>query len=210
MDALYGFSHYWIRVCYNLFFQGEVSGTQFLPASGPFIIASNHASHLDPPFVGCQTFHQLTFVARKSLWNSPPARWWLDGVGTIPLDRDAGSDLGAMRRIIGALQSGKIIILFPEGTRSPDGNLQPAKPGVGMIACRTGVPVVPARIFGSFQALGKGRRLRLNCPVSVAFGPSLSPAEYDQPDRGKERYQIASERIIKAIERLTKPERPVN
>ena len=98
------------------------------------------------------------------------------------------------------------MILFPEGTRSPDGHLQPPKPGVGFIVCKTQVPVVPARIFGSFEAFGKGAKLpKLGTPLSVVFGRPISPAQYDDPRAGKERYQIASERIMAEIARLEKP-----
>lgn len=111
----------------------------------------------------------------------------------------------AIKRVLQALKQEKPVILFPEGTRSPDGGLQAPKPGVGLIACRTGVPVVPARIFGSFTAFGKEGRLRLGTPVSVVFGKPLQPAAYDHPADGKERYQRASERIMAAIAGLEEP-----
>jgi 1-acyl-sn-glycerol-3-phosphate acyltransferase len=76
---------------------------------------------------------------------------------------------------------------------------------VGLIACRTSVPVVPARIFGSFEALGKGGSLRLNTPVSVVYGRPLLPQEYDDPAAGKARYQIAADRIMAAIAQLEMP-----
>ncbi|HEU5079688.1 MAG TPA: lysophospholipid acyltransferase family protein [Opitutaceae bacterium] len=205
MEPLYGICHYALRQVYAMFFRGEVRGTEYLPKRGAFLIASNHASHLDPPFVGCQVGKQMAFFARKTLWKPGLASWWLDGVGTIPVDRDGGSDVTAIKRVLQALKQEKPVILFPEGTRSPDGNLQTPKPGVGLIACRTGVPVVPARIFGSDIAFGKEGKLRLGTPVSVVFGKPLQPEEYDHPADGKERYQRASERIFKAIAALQKP-----
>jgi len=107
--------------------------------------------------------------------------------------------------VLNALKKEKAIILFPEGTRSPDGKLQAAKPGVGLLACRTGVPVVPARVFGSFQAFGRDGKLRLGTPVSVVFGQPLQPADYDDPSAGKERYLRASQRIMAAITQLEQP-----
>jgi 1-acyl-sn-glycerol-3-phosphate acyltransferase len=97
------------------------------------------------------------------------------------------------------------VIVFPEGTRSPTGRLQPPRPGVGLLACRSQVPVVPARIFGSFEALGKNGRLRPGTPISVVYGPALLPGDYDRPDDGKERYPRAAERIMAAIARLEFP-----
>ena len=93
-----------------------------------------------------------------------------------------------------------------EGTRSPDGSLQAPKAGVGLICCRAQVPVVPVRIFGSFEAYGKGRGLRLGTPVSIVFGRPVPPSVYDEPGAGKERYQIASNRIMERIAALQKPE----
>lgn len=205
MDTLYGVCHYIIGQIHQTFFRGEVKGLENLPLQGGFIIASNHASHLDPPVVGGVIQRQVCFFARKTLWKPGFASWWLNNVGTIPVDRDGGTDVTAIKRVLQALKNEKVIILFPEGTRSPDGNLQTAKPGVGLLACRTGVPVVPARVFGSFKAFGKDGRLRLGIPVSVVFGEPLSPTDYDDPSAGKERYLRASQRIMEAIARLKEP-----
>ncbi len=206
MSPIYGVCHYGIAVTFDMFFRGEVAGLEHLPKSGAFLIAGNHASHLDPPMIGSQVPRQMCFFARKTLWQGPASSWWLDAVGTIPVDRDGGQDVGALKRVLRALADGKVMILFPEGTRSPDGHLQPPKPGVGFIVCKTQVPVVPARIFGSFEAFGKGAKLpKLGTPLSVVFGRPISPAQYDDPRAGKERYQIASERIMAEIARLEKP-----
>lgn len=205
MAPLYGLFHYLIVTVYDAVFRGEVAGLEHIPRHGPFIVASNHASHLDPPIVGSQVPRQMAFFARKTLWKPGLAQWWLDGVGTIPVDRDGASDVGALKRVFQTLNNGKILILFPEGTRSPDGELQAAKPGVGMIACRTGMPVVPARIFNSHVAFGKSGRLRLGTRVSVVFGQPMYPANYDRPADGKARYQRTSERIMTAIAGLSEP-----
>lgn len=206
MDPLYGFCHYVITVIYDMYFRGEVAGLENVPKEGPFLVASNHASHLDPPIVGCHISRQMAFFARKSLWNGKFATWWLDSVGAIPVDRDGGSDVSAIKNVLRTVQSGKALTLFPEGTRSPDGTLQPAKSGVGMIACRTRVPVVPARIFNSHIAFGKGGGLRPGTRVSVVYGRPLQPADYDDPKAGKERYQLASEKIMAAIAALREPQ----
>jgi 1-acyl-sn-glycerol-3-phosphate acyltransferase len=205
MTRVYGFFHYLTICIYEACFRGEVVGLENIPRHGPFIVASNHASHLDPPVVGAQVPRQMSFFARKTLWSSPIARWWLDTVGTIPVDRDGGSDVSAIKNVLRTLQAGKALILFPEGTRSPDGRLQKAKSGVGLIACRTQVPVLPVRIFDSHLAFGRSGGLRPGTPVSVVFGKPLLPADYDHPADGKERYQRASERIMAAIAKLERP-----
>jgi 1-acyl-sn-glycerol-3-phosphate acyltransferase len=205
MQRVYGFCHYVLRVMFDMFFRGEVAGLEHLPASGGFLLAANHASFLDPPMIGCHLSRQIAYFARKTLWKPGVASWWLDEVGTIPVDRDGGQDVSAIKRVLKALRQERGLILFPEGTRTLDGRLQSAKPGVGFIAIKTQVPVVPVRIFGSFEACGKGRGLRLGSPVTVVFGPPLLPSAYDDPKAGKERAQIASERIMAEIARLTPP-----
>lgn len=205
MRPVYGFCHYMVRTLFDVLFRGEVVGVSHLPARGGFLLAANHASYLDPFLIGCHVPQQIAYFARKTLWKPGFASWWLDAVGTIPVDRDGGQDVSAIKRVLRTLQQGRALILFPEGTRTPNGALQPAKPGVGFIALKTQVPVVPVRIFGSFEALGKGRRLRLGTPVSVVFGQPIPPAVYDEPKAGKERAQIASERIMAAIGRLQEP-----
>ncbi len=206
MTFVYGFCHYIIRVLFDIAFRGEVVGLENLPRDSGFIVSCNHASHLDPPLVGCHIPRQMCFFARKTLWKPGFASWWLDTVGTIPVDRDGGSDIHAMKRVLRAIADGKVLILFPEGTRTPDGKLQKPKAGVGFMACRTGVTVVPARVFGSYEAFGKGGPVRLGSPVSVVYGKPIHAADYDHPSDGKERYQRASERIFEKIAALRLPD----
>jgi 1-acyl-sn-glycerol-3-phosphate acyltransferase len=101
-------------------------------------------------------------------------------------------------------------VLFPEGTRSPDGKLQKAKPGVGFMACKTGVPVVPCRVFDSFAAYGKGDKLpRFGTPVTIVFGRPIPAGDYDDPAAGKARYETAAQRIMDRIAGLPRPVYPV-
>ncbi len=210
MQPVYGVCHYLIGVIYGMFFRGDIVGVENLPTSGGFLVAANHTSFLDPPFIGCQVPRQIAYFARKTLWKGGFSSWWLDSVGTIPVDRDGGQDVSAIKRVLKAIKENRGLILFPEGTRSIDGKLQAAKAGVGLIACRTQVPVVPVRIFGSFEAYGKGTKVpRLGTRVTVVFGKPLLPAAYDDPAAGKERYQIASERIMAVIAGLQPPPAPI-
>ena len=209
MTPFYAFFHYLTRSVYEMWFRGEVAGTHNLPVDGPFLIASNHASHLDPPLVGSQVTRQMRFFARKSLWNSRVSAWWLNQVETIPVERDSG-DVGAIRRVLQALQENRAVVLFPEGTRSPDGHLQKAKAGVGLMACKTGVPVVPCRVYGSFAAFGKGAKIpHFGTPITIVFGTPIPASEYDDPTVGKARYETAAQRIMDRIAALPEPRYPV-
>lgn len=209
MRPFYGFFHY-VASCFRvIWFRGEVVGTENFPTDGPFLIASNHASHFDPPIVGSQVPRQMRFFARKSLWNNKIMSWWLNQVETIPVERDSG-DVGAIKRVLQALKENRAVVLFPEGTRSPDGNLQTPKAGVGLMACKTGVPVVPCRVYGSFEAFGKGRKIpRFGTPIDVVFGPPIAASEYDDPSAGKARYELAAQRIMERIAALPQPVYPV-
>jgi 1-acyl-sn-glycerol-3-phosphate acyltransferase len=208
MNLVYWLSYNATVLIADAGFRGDVVGEENLPQRGPFLMAANHCSHLDPPLLGCRLPHQVNFFARKTLWKPGFASWWLTTVGCIPVDRDS-ADIGAMKRTIAALETGGVVIVFPEGTRSPDGQLQSAKAGVGMLACKTQVPVIPARIFGSFAAFGRGDKFPRPRPISVVFGPPLAPAGYDDPTAGKHRYQVASERIMTAVAALPAPRYPV-
>jgi 1-acyl-sn-glycerol-3-phosphate acyltransferase len=205
IEPVYGFFLMLSQLVYQMFFRGDTAGLENLPANGGYIVAANHASHLDPPIVGQFLGRQVSFFARKTLWKPGVAAWWLDAVGTIPVDRDGGPSLDAIKRVLQALAKNKVVIVFPEGTRSPNGELQPPRPGVGLIACKAKVPVVPARLFGSFEAFGKDGRIRLGSPVCVSYGPPLAPADYDHPDDGKERYARTAARIMEAISRIGPP-----
>jgi 1-acyl-sn-glycerol-3-phosphate acyltransferase len=205
MDFVYGFFHFGMGALCDIHFRTAASGVEHIPRRGGFIVAANHASLLDPPIVGAQVPRQTAAFARKTLWKGGFVSWWLDIVGVIPVDRDGGSDVVAIRRVLQALKQDKGIILFPEGTRTLTGQLQRAKAGVGLMACRTGVPVVPARVFGTFEACGRNGPLRLAAPVAVVFGRPLFPADYDDRSDGKERYQHASECIMSAIASLEIP-----
>ncbi len=205
MEPIYGFFYGLCRLAHQMFFRGDVSGLENLPEHGGYIVAANHASHLDPPIVGQFLPRQVAFFARKTLWKPGIASWWLTAVGTIPVDRDGGTSLDAIKRVLQALAGGKVVIVFPEGTRSPTGELQAPKPGVGLLACKARVPVVPARVFGSFEAFGKDGRLRLGSPVSVAYGRPLQPSDFDHPEEGRERYARAAERIMAAITVIEQP-----
>jgi 1-acyl-sn-glycerol-3-phosphate acyltransferase len=205
IEPVYGFFLMLCQLFYQMFFRGDTAGLANLPVTGGYIVAANHASHLDPPIVGQFLGRQVSFFARKTLWKPGVAAWWLDAVGTIPVDRDGGPSLDAIKRVLQALANNRVVIVFPEGTRSPNGELQPPRPGVGLIACKARVPVVPARLFGSFEAFGKDGRIRLGSPICVSYGAPLSPGDYDHPDDGKERYARTAVRIMEAINRIEPP-----
>jgi 1-acyl-sn-glycerol-3-phosphate acyltransferase len=153
-------------------------GSEHVPATGGCIICANHASFLDPPIVGSGVRHRhVRFMARDTLFEGRFMGWLLTSIGVIALDRTRG-DISALRKAIQSLKSGSVIGLFPEGTRSPDGNLQEPKGGIGFLIAKAGVLVVPAYISGSFRAYPKGARFIRPTKVSIVYGPPIQPAEF--------------------------------
>lgn len=187
----------------NSLFCLEVEGLENIPQVGRFILASNHASHFDPPALGAIIGRNVFFFAKKSLFKPGFAKWLLDQLNTIPVDRDGDSDIGALRRTIKVLEEGEGLVLFPEGTRTRDGSLGQPKPGIGLIACKTQAPVIPVVIRGSYDALPRGARFPTwGHPLRIHFGRPLLPAAYDSLSKDKERYIQASRIIMQAIETL--------
>jgi 1-acyl-sn-glycerol-3-phosphate acyltransferase len=196
---------YWIHyqftgLFFKLGFGITVEGREHVPKGGCLLVA-NHASFLDPNAIGWACGRECHFLARKSLFKKPLMNWFLRSVNVTPIDQER-PDMSGLRNIIKLLQSGNIVLIFPEGTRTPDGNLQPGQPGTGMVAVKAGVPILPARIYGSFEALPRHRSKIHRHPLRVVFGPpfTLSPGELTTKD--KTLYARIAERMMEHIARL--------
>jgi 1-acyl-sn-glycerol-3-phosphate acyltransferase len=210
MKALYFLGWSFFRFYFRVYHRWEVSGAENVPATGPVILASNHASFLDPPLVGAATTREINYMARETLFRFPVIGSILRGVNAVPVDREGGGAAG-LRAILDRLLAGGGIILFPEGTRSPDGELQKAKSGIGLTGIKSGAPVVPVRVFGTFQALNRHQRIPRPHKVVVHFGKPLDfsalrkEAETCPKPRLKEIYQEVANRIMEAIAELERP-----
>jgi 1-acyl-sn-glycerol-3-phosphate acyltransferase len=168
------------RLAYNLvgfelWLHGiRIEGREHVPQGGCLIV-SNHVSYMDPTTVGWAVAREIYYLGRKTLFKPPVMNWFLPICNVLPIDRD-GHDMSGLRRIIKMLKEGRAVLLFPEGTRSPNGTLQAAEPGAGLVAMKAGVPVLPARVFGTFESLSKNsRRLRFH-PIRVVIGESYRPS----------------------------------
>jgi len=193
---------------FNSLFQIESYDVHHVPSRGPFLLASNHVSYLDPPAIGVSFRRPIYYFARDTLFRGPSGPI-LRGVNAVPVNNRGGSDLAAMRRAIEVMKMGEGLLVFPEGTRSPDGNFLPARRGIGLLACKGGVPVLPTRIFGTFEALGRGKKPQWGLPLKVRFGPLLFPEDFDPGKKDKERFDVASAKILDAIKKIEEPETPV-
>ena len=170
--------------------------------SGPVILVSNHQSYLDPPLAGNVSDRAIYFLARRNLLNVPVLGWVLPKLNVIPVDQE-GSDRSALKALIRILRAGEATLVFPEGARTLDGNLQPAQPGLGLVIAKTLAPVVPMRIFGAHQAWPRGsKKIRLH-PITIVVGHPIFFTQTDIAERGKDVYQRLSERVMSEIAKLT-------
>ena len=171
--------------------------------TGGVLICSNHVSYLDPPLAGVIYKGSVCYLARKSLLSNPVSRWLFPRLNVIPIDQDRAGFAG-LKTIIKLLQDGNKVLIFPEGSRSPDGNLQPAEPGTGLVVAKARVPVVPVRIFGAHEALPYGTGRFRPSTVTVVVGEPLR-FDHEALPQGKDAYQQISDRIMASIAALECP-----
>ena len=194
---------FWYLLGYSLskalaktFFNYRVIGAENMIEEGPCIIAANHCSFLDPPLVGVACKRAIHYLARKSLLDVPVLGPILPELNVIPVDQK-NPERSALMGIIRVVKSGGAALIFPEGSRSPDGQLQPAQPGIGMVVAKTGAPVVPVRIEGSFEALPRGAAFLRLRPVTVRIQPAIRFGKNEIQNRSF--YQETSYRIMDAV-----------
>lgn len=203
MTPIYRIGHTLCTAVAELAFRLKIYGRENLIEDGPAIYASNHASYLDPPLVGVACRKELFYLARKTLFEKPVVGPLLPRINCIPVDRDRG-DVAAVRALLRLLKEGKRVVVFPEGTRSKDGNLQPARAGLGLIIAKSLAPVVPVRVFGSYAALPRSGGIHF-VPITLVVG---KPIFFTKEDLGTDErlvYQTLSDRVMAAIAALEKP-----
>ncbi len=160
------------RAALARWFDLRVEGLEHLPADGPYIVAANHHNYLDGVVLAAALPRPIAFLVMPRVWRATPLHPLLHRqIGSILLNLER-PDVGALRRALRALEGDRVVGIFPEGPFSVRGRLERGLPGVGLLALRAGVPVVPAGIRGTFQALAGRRGYIPRChPLAVSFGP---------------------------------------
>lgn len=206
MRGLYLVSWWIVHGFCRMYFRLEARGLENVPRRGPVIIAANHVSYLDPPVIGCLVPRVVNFLARDTLFRSRIFGAILLKYQAVPVDRESGA--AGLRAILERLHTGGAIIVFPEGTRSLDGQLLPAKPGVGMTVLKSTAPVVPVRVVGSFESFGRHRWFPWPRKIIVCFGAAEAfvaareeAATCTKP-RLKQMYQQVADELMARIGRL--------
>ncbi|XKH53892.1 1-acyl-sn-glycerol-3-phosphate acyltransferase [Citricoccus nitrophenolicus] len=193
----------------NLLFRPWVKGLNNVPEEGAAILASNHLSVSDSIFMPAQLYRQVHFLAKKEYFSGKGPKGWItrkffEATNQLPMDRAGGkASLDSLRSGLEVLQDGKLLGIYPEGTRSPDGRLYRGKLGVAKLALNARVPVVPIAMIGTDKVQPIGRAIPSIRRVGMIFGQPLDFSEYY--DRAGDRFveRQVTDQIVEAIRRLS-------
>ncbi|MFA6561823.1 MAG: lysophospholipid acyltransferase family protein [Verrucomicrobiia bacterium] len=164
------------RLLYEYLFNFRIHGAENVPPSGGVVLACNHVSFLDPHAIGAGCPREACFLARKTLFKNTLQSALLHSWNVVPVDLSGKPDITGLKALTDRLRRGYAVTLFPEGTRTHDGSFQEAKPGVGLLVAKAGVPVVPVRLFGAYEVWPRNQKLPRRGQVDIMFG---KPVHYD-------------------------------
>jgi 1-acyl-sn-glycerol-3-phosphate acyltransferase len=167
--------YFTVRAFFKLFFllynRLSIKWTQVLPKDVQVIVASNHSSNLDPLLVGVAFPRRLRYFAKEELFRPFLFGRIIRALGALPVSRaDNAAAAGALKAFFRLLEDGGDVLIFPEGSRSPDGTLQPLEGGVGLIAAHSGVSILPVYVRGTYKAMPTGAAWVKPTKISVTFG----------------------------------------
>ncbi|MCR4426232.1 MAG: 1-acyl-sn-glycerol-3-phosphate acyltransferase [Firmicutes bacterium] len=178
---LYWFVKLLLTAFFRVFYRFEVRGTEHIPKKGALIVVANHSSALDPLALGAAFPRPIAFMAKSELFRNPILGGLLRALYAFPVRRGL-VDRDAYRRSIDILKAGKVLGVFPEGTRSETGELLPPHAGAGRFALQTGTSVLPAALLGTHAAIKKGTTTLKKSRIVVVFG---DPIVVRRPDDGR-------------------------
>lgn len=192
MKFLYRLGYSGSRLVAKLFYRNKVYGLERLPEGGG-LIAPNHASHFDPPLVGSAFPTDIHFLARESLFRIPVVGWLIPRLNSHPVG-GKGGDIASFRTVLQLLGEGKKVLIFPEGTRTVNGELGECAPGVGMIAMRSGAPVIPIYVHGTYDVWSRHRKFpKLWGKTAVVIGEPFSASQFASLGKKEAQAAVADE-----------------
>jgi 1-acyl-sn-glycerol-3-phosphate acyltransferase len=204
MTIVYNIFYNLAKLLARIIFSMRVIHPERMVEFGPLLIAVNHSSFFDPPLAGICSRRGVYYLARKTLLKWPFFGPLFPAMNVIPVERD-GNDMSALREVIKKVKEGNAVLLFPEGTRSLDGDLQPARAGIGLVIAKTGAPVLPMRIFGAYEAFPKNARRFQLSQITVVIGEPIHFSAEEISNTSRETYQLLSNRVMDAIAALKLP-----
>ena len=190
-----------LRVFFRLLNRSEVIGRHHVPKSGGVLLIANHTSYVDPPIIGAVSPRPVHFMAKAQLLKIPLLGGWMSRSHTFPVRRGT-PDRAALRHAIQLLRDEKVLLIFPEGTRSPDGRLQPFENGAAFIALSAQARVAPVGIIGAARVLPLNSPVLRPAKLRVQFGPALDFSEMRSRKLTREVLEDASrqmERVLRAV-----------
>ena len=187
---------------FNSFFNLKVLGREKLVEEGPCIIVANHQSFLDPPLVGSLYRNEVFFLARKTLFDAPGLKQALPYCNTIPVDQTR-PDPASIIQVLRTVKNGGRIVIFPEGSRCPDGQIHDAMPGIGLILSKLAtVPVQPVRIEGAYDCLPiHSSKLKFR-PITLSVGDPIQFTPEELKAKGRDAQRAIGKKIMDAIRAL--------
>lgn len=190
------------RVVLRAFFRSKlnVEALKNMPLEGPLLVACNHLSNIDPFIFGGWAPGTMFCMAKRELYGIPPVAWVLGGCNCFPVDRGA-PDRWALRTSLSILRDGGRLLLFVEGTRAATPGMKRAEPGIGFLARKSGVPVLPIAVWGSERALPRDRRMPKRVPIEIAVGTVFTPRTVS----GRGADQVIADEIGRSIAGLLPP-----
>lgn len=202
MNPVYRFFHGLAILLARSFYGYRVHGKENLRGvPGAALLVSNHISFLDPIMIGIAFREPVYYLARKSLYRRRFAQWLFPRLNCVPVDQGR-ADVTSLKTIIRLLQEGKKVVIFPEGTRSLDGQLHEFAPGVGLIVAKSGAPVLPCRVFGADKGLPPRAKLPRSAEVSVTFGQAWHYEAENFPQSGKDAYSHIAHHLHRLVAEL--------
>src|SRR3954467_3844124 len=202
MGAVYSIGYNASKLIAKVCFSFKAYHRERIPKEGGFILAMNHQSYLDPPLAGICCDREIYFLARKSLTKWPILGPLFPAMNVVPVDQER-ADMSALKAVIKLVRAGQGTIIFPEGSRTLDGGMLPAQPGLGLVIAKTLAPVIPMRIFGAHEAFPRGQKKIRFHPITVVVGEPMRFTAADLHDKGRDLYQRLSEQVMARIAELT-------
>jgi len=207
MTLVYNIGYHLSKLAAATLFRYRVIHPERMIEEGGLILAVNHSSYFDPPLAGICSRRDVYYLARKTILQWPILGPLFPDMNVIPVDRD-GADRTALKTIVRKIREGNGVVLFPEGTRSKNGSLQAARPGLGLIIAKTLCPVLPMRIFGAANAFPRDAKIPRPVRIITVIGNPLYFSEADTLPASKETYLQISQRVMDAIGALQYEKNP--
>jgi 1-acyl-sn-glycerol-3-phosphate acyltransferase len=187
----------------------KVEGLEYVPSSGPVILASNHLAVMDSFFLPLVVRRRITFLAKAEYFTGTGlkgwfSRWFFTAVGQVPIDRaDADAAQAALNTAARLLREGKLLGMYPEGTRSPDGRLYKGKTGLARLALHTGVPVIPVAMMGTNVVNPPGTTMLRFGRVTVRFGKPMDFSRFEGMAGNRFIERAVTDEVIYELMRLS-------